>query len=81
MDDYISRPRTHSEVGRHTFITKRKLKPGDEVDLSQFSKIPPATILDARRGEVPSEKNLISKVTIKRWSMLTIRQRTISSKA
>ncbi len=59
-------PKTHSEVGRHTFITKRKLKPGDEVDLAQFSKIPPATILDARRGEVPSEKNLISKVTIKK---------------
>ncbi|MDX6710072.1 MAG: hypothetical protein QOH96_1088 [Blastocatellia bacterium] len=59
-------PGTHSEVGRHTFITKRKLKPGDEVDLSQFSKIPPATILDARRGEVPSEKNLINKVTIKK---------------
>jgi len=59
-------PGTHSEVGRHRFITKRKLKPGDEVDLSQFSKIPPATILDARRGEVPSEKDLISKVTIKK---------------
>jgi len=59
-------PGTHSEVGRHTFVTKRKLKPGDEVDLAQFSKIPPATILDARRGEVPSEKNLISKVTIRK---------------
>lgn len=59
-------PKTHTELGRHLFSTKRKIKPGEEVDLRQFSTMPPATVLDARSGEQPQEKDLVNEVIIRK---------------